>query len=60
MQHQIYFCNIQMKYMQHISETHETYGCNMCSSTCCGAGTGEANHWDTSFVGEGNCVAGCP
>jgi hypothetical protein len=24
MQHQIYFCNIQMKNMQHTSETHET------------------------------------
>jgi hypothetical protein len=21
--------------MQHTSETHEIYGCNMCSSTCC-------------------------
>ena len=28
MQHQIYFCNIKMK-------QHETYDCNMCSSTCC-------------------------
>ena len=34
MQHQIYFCNILMKHMQHTYETHETYGCNMCSSTC--------------------------
>ena len=33
MQQHIYFCNIQMKHMQRTSETHETYGCNMCSST---------------------------
>jgi hypothetical protein len=24
-QHQIYFCNTQMKYLQHTSETAETY-----------------------------------
>jgi hypothetical protein len=24
-----------MKHMQHTSETHKTYRCNMCSSTCC-------------------------
>jgi hypothetical protein len=35
MQHQIYCCNIHMEHMQHTSETLETYGCNMCSSTCC-------------------------
>jgi hypothetical protein len=35
MQIQIYFCNIKMKHMQHTSETHKTYRCNMCSSTCC-------------------------
>ena len=35
MQHQIYFCNIQIKRMQHTSETPETYGCNMCSSAYC-------------------------
>jgi hypothetical protein len=35
MQHQIYFCDIQMKHNQHTYETHETYGCKVCSSTCC-------------------------
>ena len=35
MQQQIYFWNIQMKHMQHTSKIHKTYGCNMCSSTCC-------------------------
>jgi hypothetical protein len=35
MQHQIIFCNVQMKHMQHISKTHKTCSCNMCSSTCC-------------------------
>jgi hypothetical protein len=35
MQHQIYFCHIQIKHTQCTSETNETYGCNMCSSTCC-------------------------
>jgi hypothetical protein len=34
MQHQIYFCNIQIKHMQYTYEMHETYGCNICSSTC--------------------------
>jgi hypothetical protein len=37
MQHQIYFYNI---HMQRISETHETYGYNMCSSTYCRANEG--------------------
>jgi hypothetical protein len=35
MQHQIYFCKIHIKHMQHKSKTHETYSCNMCLSTCC-------------------------
>jgi hypothetical protein len=26
----IYFCNIQIKHLQHTSETLETYVCNMC------------------------------
>jgi hypothetical protein len=34
MQHQICFCNIHMKHMQHTYGRHEIYCCNMCSSTC--------------------------
>jgi hypothetical protein len=33
MQYRIYFYNIHMKHMQHTSEMHKTYRCNMCSST---------------------------
>jgi hypothetical protein len=35
MQHQIYFCDIQMKHNQHTYKTHKIYGCKVCSSTCC-------------------------